>query len=1311
MGTRDEGIVGSVPSDEPDNTIKSDASTESRPPLPSTPAGTPTATSSETSRKSVPKRNVSSKLASRLAKFGAEPPKPGSLQSSKSHLNVSNHSLASVSSAISLSSQDTRSPNGSPMKQMRKRPPSDKGEVPGSMSVSSSHGSCDGSLSNHQDLEPSYSVVTPGGSRATPLSARKRNVVATKISGRVSKFDANPLDGALFSPMQLDVSAPNISITGPPLSIGDANDKETDLSPMHLPRPVPSKKRSVRHKKIEVKAQMFDSPAPASEAAVKRVLLSPQEVKELIKSSNTNHRLDQLLYRYEHLSQEESKERRRLAAKISAKERRRRLGTSSANCEARKIAWEESRTRFQEAALGKNDTTDINQVLYGPRPDGSNEKEFNVDVFDEVRGISYNFSDFVPPTHAKTEMQRQLILEAMEQEFPFAEFRHGGKARTEGSTDALVAAFESVFFPMSDVLLHQDVKQGNDAFFILESGTIDLQKDGVSVRQLKNDGDTFGQLALMHHAPSNVTVSVASSSAIQGTMAGAQLLKIDQKTYRGLLHAYSEKAKSEKQDALSRVKFLHALVEGDDKLCARLCSIMVRQEFKPHDIFDAPEDSIFFIIQSGTVRVTSNDNTLDEELTCGSFFGEKSLIESFPNRVAASSETSLAALSKGVLFSIDKHAMEQILGRGRLEKIKDMRKLASTALVKKAKLTRALRNRMTNNITARKLNGGDTNKWKVEKNQRPALYVVRTGSVVVSYDDEETGSERQDEVKAGEIFGHEQVKAVASPSGTKYRRTGGLTTTTLAGQEASIGILPLEEARSEGFGPSQSPLASEKAAIQTSSLSTPKRIHQGSEALQLRQKIRDAVQGSLAFDQLERIRLLGEGEYGEVWMVAADVFQTGVPELRQKFALKSQSRMDITRGKDASADILREIKILTELDHPQVVNLINTYEDEESIHILMDLIPGGELWDFIHREDDQGNWKSGIAEEHAKFVTMVVADSLDFIHSKGIVFRDLKPENIMIDADGYPVLVDFGFSKICPDKTYTFVGTPNYVCPEIITNAGHNRSADFWALGVTVYETMTGENPFFFDGMDQASLYLAICEENFYPLPEGTSDTLRDFVERLLKKKSTERLGMLAGGAHDVFEHPWLNGLDLERIRRKEWPSPWKAQQDDSSVIEEGVLQKLGMSIAAPSLDDSINLHDVQKDEVSISFRDSSERDNSIGSIREEGELSVHSVQEVQSELESQKKVEKKKKKAKKKKMTTESPRKKTNNGDVTSQYQFVTPTRETYYNIKTPSRSKSVKDKEASNNRRSALKGKLRNLGIDSDEDLDGFDFLSKKK
>ena len=328
----------------------------------------------------------------------------------------------------------------------------------------------------------------------------------------------------------------------------------------------------------------------------------------------------------------------------------------------------------------------------------------------------------------------------------------------------------------------------------------------------------------------------------------------------------------------------------------------------------------------------------------------------------------------------------------------------------------------------------------------------------------------------------------------------------------------------------------------------------------------------------------------------------------------------------------------------------------------------------------------------------------------------------MIDADGYPTLVDFGFAKHCPDKTYTFVGTPNYVCPEIITNAGHNRSVDFWALGVTIYEALTGENPFFFDGMDQASLYHAICEEKYYPLPESSSKTLVDFIEGLLKKNPTDRLGMLARGAYDIFEHPWLEGLDLDRIRSKDWPSPWRPQQPAEDVaMEDGVLQKLGMSIATLALDESVT----EKDDLSASIRDPSERDNSVGSLVEGIDTSLHSISEIDESTRSaidkstrsaaddgsvSKKAEKKKKKKTKSKRDAGSPRKKSN-GDVTSQYQFVTPTRETYFSIRTPNRKKKARDKEESNNRRSALKGKLRNLGIDSDEDLDEFDFLSRTR
>ncbi|KAL3920571.1 MAG: hypothetical protein SGILL_003195, partial [Bacillariaceae sp.] len=1322
------------------------------PPLPPTPAATPTATPSATPRKSSSKRNVSKNLSSRFAKFegtpkdgksreatGADVPKASSQHVTKSHLNASNHSHTSVASAVSLPNQGIVTPNGSPVKKMRQRPSLSHRETPTKLSPVDDKEGGDVSVGSVEEFEPLKTDFTPGGSQATPLSAKKRSVVATKLSDRVTKFDANRLDGALLSPMQLDAVVPNISIAGPPLTADQVNEKELSLSPMHVRKTVPKKRRSERHKKIEDKAQLFDSPTPQNSGTITRVLLSPQEVRELIKSSNTNHRLDQLLYRYEHLSEEESNERRRLAAKISAKERWRRLGTSTGHSEARKLAWEQSRARFQEGASGRTDTATVNLMLYGPSLEDTGDKDSNIDIFDEVRGVSYDFSDFTPPMHAKTDEQRALILEAVEKEFPFVEFRPGGKAWTLGATDALVAAFEPVHLPVSEVLLHQDVKEGNDKFYILENGAIDVHKDGVSVGQLESIGETFGQLALLYYAPSNVTISVASSSAIQGSKAGAQLLKIDQKTYRGLLHTYAEKARKEKQDALLGVEFLHNLVDGDEGLCTRLCSVMVRQEFNSSDVFDAPEDATFFIVQTGQMRAISKDDSLDMELTAGSYFGERSLIGSLPRRANPTSETTIVAQSEGVLFSIDKRSMEQILGRGRLENVKDMRQLASTALVKKAKLSRALRSRMANRITELKLKADDKKKWRVEKSQQPALYVVREGSVVVSYDDEETGKARQSEVKAGEVFGHEQVTAIISPtSGTTYRRIGGLTTTSSGA--ASIGILPLQEAKPKASEASKGPMI---PAITGKEDTLRERIHENSQALQLRKKIRDAVKGNVSLDELEKIRLLGEGEYGEVWMVAADVFRTGVPELRQKFALKSQLRMDITRGKDASADILREIKILSEIDHPQVVNLVNTYQDEESIHILMDLIPGGELWDFIHREDNEGNWKSGISEDHAKFVTMVVADTLDFIHGKDIIFRDLKPgmsseapcldsdrdqgthyfssasnalENIMIDAVGYPVLVDFGFAKHCPEKTYTFVGTPNYVSPEVITNAGHNRSVDYWALGVTVYEALTGENPFFFDGMDQASLYHAICEEKYYPLPESSTKTLLEFVDMLLKKKPTDRLGMLARGVDDIFEHPWLEGLDLDRIRSKEWPSPWMVQhQSEDIAIEDGVLKKLGMSVLPPSLDESTT----EKDDLSTSLRDPSERDHSASSIAEGIDASVHSVSEVDDSARSDcnptsesTKVQKKKKKAKssKKKKVSDSPRKKST-GDVTSQYQFVTPTTETFFSIKTPGRKKKARDLEASNNRRSALKGKLRNLGIDSDEDLDEFDFLSRNR
>jgi serine/threonine protein kinase len=282
------------------------------------------------------------------------------------------------------------------------------------------------------------------------------------------------------------------------------------------------------------------------------------------------------------------------------------------------------------------------------------------------------------------------------------------------------------------------------------------------------------------------------------------------------------------------------------------------------------------------------------------------------------------------------------------------------------------------------------------------------------------------------------------------------------------------------------------------------------------------------------ISVLGDGQFGEVWLVEATVDGE-----KEKFALKRQAK------KDNLADIEREITVTQQLttSHPCIVDLLHTFETEDSIHMLMGLVTGGDLWGVVYSEDEDGDWTSGIPESQAKFYALVMADTLSYMHAQKYVYRDLKPENIMIGDDGYPVIVDFGFTKqLCEDMTFTFCGTPNYIAPEIIKNTGHNAGADHWALGVLIYEMIAGEHPFYVDGMDNTDVFEAICIEKQYPLSklkEDVSEATFDLVDGLLAKEPSLRLGMLAGKEGDILNHKWFNGLDLCELRAKKAEAPW----------------------------------------------------------------------------------------------------------------------------------------------------------------------------
>lgn len=234
------------------------------------------------------------------------------------------------------------------------------------------------------------------------------------------------------------------------------------------------------------------------------------------------------------------------------------------------------------------------------------------------------------------------------------------------------------------------------------------------------------------------------------------------------------------------------------------------------------------------------------------------------------------------------------------------------------------------------------------------------------------------------------------------------------------------------------------------------------------------------------------------------------------------------------AAVIREKEIMSQLNHPFLVRLVKTFQDESFVYILLPLLQGGELFSVLHDRDELG-----MPESQASFYALCVADALAWLHSIKVVFRDLKPENVLIDHQGYPVLIDFGFAKTLTDKTYTLCGTPGYLPPEVVMTRGHNFSADHWSLGILIYEMVTGLNPFFYEGMDQMSLFESIVQDD-YDDPKDVSASVIDLIRKLLVKDPIYRLGSLARGERDILQHRWFNGLDLPLLRlRQSEHVPW----------------------------------------------------------------------------------------------------------------------------------------------------------------------------
>eukprot|EP00756_Hemistasia_phaeocysticola_P035793 Hpha_TRINITY_DN16605_c0_g2::TRINITY_DN16605_c0_g2_i1::g.182627::m.182627/K13303/SGK2; serum/glucocorticoid-regulated kinase 2 len=288
----------------------------------------------------------------------------------------------------------------------------------------------------------------------------------------------------------------------------------------------------------------------------------------------------------------------------------------------------------------------------------------------------------------------------------------------------------------------------------------------------------------------------------------------------------------------------------------------------------------------------------------------------------------------------------------------------------------------------------------------------------------------------------------------------------------------------------------------------------------------------------DTIRTLGKGAFGKVRLVRRR--SSG-----EVYALKSMSKREILH-QGMLGNTKEEREVLSQLRHPFIVHLHFAFHDATQLHLVMDYLSGGEL--FEHMSDE-----GCFPESRARFYAAQVGLALSHIHSLGIIYRDLKPENLVLDSKGNCCLTDFGLATKAK-LAESFVGTAAYIAPEFLIGEPHDLRADYWSLGILIFEMVIGIPPFYDDDVSRMYEKVLGAPLNFEPDGEvvTVSEELKCLCSGLLSRDKEKRLSGL-----QVLDHPWFAGIDRAALLRGELEPPYvpdPASSDDSA--EEDCLSR-----------------------------------------------------------------------------------------------------------------------------------------------------------
>lgn len=299
----------------------------------------------------------------------------------------------------------------------------------------------------------------------------------------------------------------------------------------------------------------------------------------------------------------------------------------------------------------------------------------------------------------------------------------------------------------------------------------------------------------------------------------------------------------------------------------------------------------------------------------------------------------------------------------------------------------------------------------------------------------------------------------------------------------------------------------------------------------------DLTTHKLGLEDFQRVRTLGTGTFARVVLVRPS---HGTEADRSKvYALKILRKTEVIKLKQID-HVRHERQILADLSgHPFITNFVASFSDHTFLYLLLDYIPGGELFTYLRKF-------RRFDEDMARFYAAEIVLVLEYLHEKqgGVAYRDMKPENLLLDAEGHIKLVDFGFAKRLGNnndehatETYTLCGTPEYLAPEVIHNKGHTTAVDWWALGILIYEFLTGYPPFWHQ--NPIEIYKQIVEKPVvFPQDPPISDEAKDIIRQFCTVDRSRRLGNISGGAAKVKAHPFFANVDWDAMIQRRHRGP-----------------------------------------------------------------------------------------------------------------------------------------------------------------------------